>query len=112
MRTNLLKSLLTAKTFDARSKMINDKIEYDQRFFNKGYLGIQIIVSDIRKQIRINQEIMRLKKKVNHVCDEIEDNKDDEDELNTPWTSNNQSKNMHRSKTSSFDFGLVSKLGT
>lgn len=73
IRTNLIRTLYKAKTFDGRTQIINNKIEYDQRFFNHGYSGFQVIISDIRKQIRINEELMRLKKKVNNFCSELED---------------------------------------
>lgn len=37
LRQQLMKRLGRAKSFDAKTQFINNKIEYDQRFFNHGY---------------------------------------------------------------------------
>lgn len=80
LRQQLLKRLGRAKSFDAKTQFINNKIEYDQRFFNHGYSEQQKLISDIRKQIRLNKEILRLKNKAKSVCDHIQD---DEEEPNS-----------------------------
>lgn len=62
---------MQAKTFDARNKMLNDKIEYDQRFFCSSYSGMQNLISDIRDAIKVNNELLQLKKKAKSICNEI-----------------------------------------
>ena len=37
LRKQLIQRIRKAKSFDAKTKYINNKIEYDQRFFNHGY---------------------------------------------------------------------------
>ena len=37
MRKQMNKSIQSMKTFNEKSKFIDQKIEYDQRFFNDGY---------------------------------------------------------------------------
>jgi len=66
-----MKKLNSAYTFDAKTRFINNKIEYDQRFFNHGYSEEQQFVSDIRKQLRVNKEIYKFRDKARNVCDNI-----------------------------------------
>lgn len=73
MRTQLIKSLLSQKTFNARNHFIDNKIQYDQRFFQDGYAEFQLLISDIRKQIRLNEEVLRLKSQLQTIYDTIKE---------------------------------------
>ena len=53
------------------NETIDKKIEYDHRFFCDTYQNFQLMISDIRKQIRINQEIEGLKKKIQKLYQEL-----------------------------------------
>lgn len=65
----LIKELLNRKTFNARNNYIDNKIKFDQRFFQDGYAEFQLLISDIRKQIRLNEEVLRLKKQLSKIYD-------------------------------------------
>ena len=71
MRRKLKHDISKLKMFNERNDYIDKKIEYDQRFYNDGYAEFQLMISDIRKQIRLNDEIMKLRKQLNHVYDKI-----------------------------------------
>lgn len=70
-----MKNLVSKKTFNARNQLIDNKIQYDQRFFQDGYAEFQLLISDIRKQIRLNEEVLRLKRQLQNIYDDI--NKED-----------------------------------
>jgi len=52
------------------------KIEYDQRFFNDGYAEFQVMISDIRKQIKLNKEVIALRNELKEVYSGLQDDKD------------------------------------
>ena len=57
-------------------------IEFDQRFFNDGYTEFQLMISDIRKQCRLNEEVLTLKKKLEQLYGEVQnDNKAQHSEM-------------------------------
>ena len=49
LRNSLINHLNKSKSFNAKTQFINNKLEYDQRFFNHGYTEQQQLISDIRK---------------------------------------------------------------
>ena len=46
---------------------INRQIEYDQRFFNNGYESFHLMISDVRKQLKLNEEILRMKETIKKI---------------------------------------------
>lgn len=64
MRKKLKHDLHKFKTFTQKNSYIDKKIEYDQRFYNDGYAEFQLMISDIRKQIRLNDQVMQLRKQL------------------------------------------------
>lgn len=66
--TQKVKSL---RSFDQKNKFVDNKIEFDQRFFNDSYAEFQLMISDIRKQIRINEEIISMKNRLEHKMEKI-----------------------------------------
>lgn len=60
-RAKLIKGILSRRNFTEINNYIDNKIKYDQRFFQKGYAEYQAFMSDIRKQITLNEQIIRLK---------------------------------------------------
>jgi hypothetical protein len=61
LREQLIKNLRARKTFSERHDFLDARIQYDQRFFQDGHSEFQVLISDIRKQIRLNEEVLRLK---------------------------------------------------
>ena len=43
--------------FNQKNSLVDGKIEFDQRFFTSGYAQFQLMISDVRKQIQINEGI-------------------------------------------------------
>lgn len=39
-------------------------IEFDQRYFNDGFDEFQAMISDMRKQIKLNDQILQIKKMI------------------------------------------------
>ena len=72
-RTELIKQLDKLPDFNQRNHHINQKITYDQRFFNDGYHEFQLMISDVRKQARLNQEVVQLKKELTELCIQIDE---------------------------------------
>lgn len=64
MRRKLKHDLDKFKTFTQKNEYIDKKIEYDQRFYNDGYAQFQLMISDIRKQIRLNDQVMQLRRQL------------------------------------------------
>lgn len=60
-RAKLIKGILSRRNFQDIHSYLDLKIKYDQRFFQKGYAEYQQFMSDIRKQICINEQILRLR---------------------------------------------------
>ena len=48
--------------YHQKSDFIDRKIEFDQRFFNTGYREFQSMISDVRAQINLNEEIIKMRK--------------------------------------------------
>lgn len=61
LRAKLLKNIKNKKSYNEINQFIDSKIKYDQRFFQEGYAEFQLMMSDYRKQIRLNEEVIRLK---------------------------------------------------
>ena len=62
MRKQLIEELSTKKHFYLKNELIDKKIEFDQRFFNDGYQQFQLMVSDVRAQFKINEEVLIMRK--------------------------------------------------
>jgi hypothetical protein len=62
LRKKLVDDLRTRSTFHKRMVFLDKKIIYDQRFFSSNYDIMQLMVSDIRKQCRLNEEIIEMRK--------------------------------------------------
>lgn len=69
----LIRDITEKKVFNEKNDFIDNKIEYDQRFFNDGHAEFQMMISDIRKQIKINEEVLALKKSLVTVLKELEE---------------------------------------
>lgn len=79
MRKKLKHDLRKFKTFTQKNEYIDKKIEYDQRFYNDGYAEFQLMISDIRKQIRLNDQVMQLRKQLHEAyCQICSENCDEE----------------------------------
>ena len=48
-RKKLKLDLDSCKFFNEKTKYIDNKIEYDQRYFNRNYEEFQLMISDLRK---------------------------------------------------------------
>lgn len=48
-RKKLRRDLESCKVFSEKTKCIDNKIEYDQRYFNRNYAEFQLMISDLRK---------------------------------------------------------------
>jgi len=48
-RRMLIRDITEKKVFNEKNDFIDNKIEYDQRFFNDGHAEFQLMISDIRK---------------------------------------------------------------
>ena len=70
-RRTMLRELQKIKLFNLKNDLIDRKIEFDQRFFNDGYSEFQLMVSDIRKQYRLNEEILAMRKQLDEIYKEI-----------------------------------------
>ena len=61
MRQKLIKDLKSCQNFNIANKFLDKKIEFDQKFFNKGYAEFQLMISNTRKQIKLNEDILKLR---------------------------------------------------
>ena len=79
----MIRDLKKIVPFNEKNELIDRKIEYDQRFFNDGYAEFQLMICDIRKQVRLNEEILKLRKELKHVYDDMvtKDEKTYKDEI-------------------------------
>ena len=62
LRRGLIKKLEAMRTFNDKQQFIDNKIIYDQRFFSNNYEEFELMISDIRKQVRLNEEVFRLRR--------------------------------------------------
>ena len=80
-RRALFKQIKKLKTYYHQSRFIDQKIEFDQRFYNDGYQEFQLMISDIRKQTRLNKEVFALKSQLKGICDQIEKEQSEKNQL-------------------------------
>jgi hypothetical protein len=66
-RKQFIKALDGIREYHKKIKFIDNKIEFDQRFFEGNYVQFSQMISDIRKQIRINEEILTLQKTLKQI---------------------------------------------
>jgi len=59
-RRTFMQSLDEIKEYNKKVMFLDKKIEFDQMFFTGNYAKFSMMISDIRKQIRINEEILKL----------------------------------------------------
>ena len=63
-RAKLVKGIRSRRDFADVNAFIDNKIKYDQRFFQKGYAEYQQFMSDVRKQILLNEQVIRIKDRI------------------------------------------------
>lgn len=63
MRRDLRNNLNNQPSFLLKNQYIEKEIELHGRFFNEGYNQFQQMIVDVRKQIKLNEEILILRKK-------------------------------------------------
>ena len=73
LRRNLIQQLVKRNTFHKRMVYVDKKILYDQRFFSNNYDLMQLMVSDIRKQCRLNEEIIEMRKRLSYEVSHVEE---------------------------------------
>lgn len=59
--------LTNIKKYDLKNQFVDRQIEFDQRFFTAGYKEFQLMVSDVRKQIQLNEAILRLRSAIDQI---------------------------------------------
>ena len=72
-RAKLIKGILSRRTFQEINTYLDLKIKYDQRFFQKGYAEYQQFMSDIRKQICLNEQILRLREHLRKLQEQLDE---------------------------------------
>ena len=60
-RNKILDDISKKKFFYQKDEFVDKKIEFDQRFFSQGYQEFQLMISDVRAQLKINEEILKMK---------------------------------------------------
>lgn len=65
----MLSELNNKPYFYQKNILIDKKIEFDQRFFTDGYKEFQLMISDVRAQIKINEDICVMKKLIENQTD-------------------------------------------
>mmetsp|Transcript_39265 Transcript_39265/g.59935 ORF Transcript_39265/g.59935 Transcript_39265/m.59935 type:complete len:115 (+) Transcript_39265:621-965(+) len=68
-RRDLKYQLGKIRLFIEKMTYLDKKIEFDQRFFSSGYADFQELISDVRKQIKLNHDIMKLKNRLDNLKD-------------------------------------------
>lgn len=61
MREKLIRDLGNCPNFNTKNKVLDKKIEFDQKFFDRGYAEFQLMISNTRKQIKLNEDILKLR---------------------------------------------------
>ena len=83
--------------FNQKNSLVDGKIEFDQRFFTSGYAQFQLMISDVRKQIQINEGILQLREAIEAVkrLDEGTLEQDAHDHHHGRWRSSAPASRQH-----------------
>ena len=74
-RKKLMRELAKCTDFVQKNEKLDRKIEFDQRFFNDNYDQFQLMISNVRKQIKLNEDILKIRSlKQKHVEELGEEN--------------------------------------
>ena len=60
-KRQLLEKIKKLELYYKKSEFVDRKLEFDQRFFNTGYREFQLMLSDVRAQIQINEDIFKMR---------------------------------------------------
>lgn len=64
MRRKLLSDIEKRRQFYQKNEYIDKLIEFDQRFFCDGYQQFQLMISDVRAQLKIVEEVLKMRRMI------------------------------------------------